>query len=243
MRIIKVNATNSTNDFARNFFKENKSTEACCIVAENQTKGRGQRGAGWVSNPGENLTFSIIYPEIKLKIDLQFAISAAVSVAVVESLSSFDVSDLQVKWPNDIMAGNFKIGGVLIENILKNNKIAASVIGIGLNVNQEFFKDLPKASSLKKITGKTYDLQKVLEKILDAIENKITEISRPSHNRILEEYEEKMFRRNKVSTFQLPDGKYFTGIIRGITTAGKLILEKENADFKTFDLKELKLMY
>lgn len=243
MRIIKVNATNSTNDFVRELFRENKALGLCCVVTENQTHGRGQRGAGWSSKTGENLTFSIFYPGVPLGVNRQFLLSAGVSVAVAESLSHFEVPEIKVKWPNDIMAGNYKIGGILIENILKNNKIAASVIGIGLNVNQEIFEDLPKASSLKKITAKSFDLQEVLENVVFAIEAKLRQNFQQKENIILEEYLQKLFRKDKVSAFQLPDGEYFNGIIRGVTTAGKLQIERENAVRETFDLKEVKLMY
>ena len=67
--------------------------------------------------------------------------------------------DLSVKWPNDILSANKKIGGILIENTVKGKKINNSIIGIGLNVNQEKFPDsLKNVTSLKKITNKEFDL-------------------------------------------------------------------------------------
>ncbi|WP_081209069.1 biotin--[acetyl-CoA-carboxylase] ligase [Salegentibacter sediminis] len=243
MRIIKVNAINSTNDFARELYRGNSNFDPCCVLAQNQTSGRGQRGSGWMANPGQNLTFSILYPKIEVEVDRQFLFSAGVSVAVVKALEIFNIPNLKVKWPNDIMSGNFKVGGILIENILKNNQISASVIGVGLNVNQVDFPGLPQAASLKMLTGRTFELEEVLDGILTSIEKDLQSISSTNQSRVLEEYAERMFRKDVVSTFQYPDNSFLTGIIRGVTTAGRLNVEIENSVFKTFDLKELRLMY
>lgn len=243
MRIIKVNATNSTNEFARELYRGNTSFEPLCVVANEQTKGRGQRGSGWISNAGENLTFSVLYPKIRLRVNHQFVMSATVSLAIINVLKKFNVPALKVKWPNDIMSARYKISGILIENILKNNEIAATIIGVGLNVNQTIFPDLPQASSLKLSTGVHFNLDEILQKITDEFEKKLTEIYAQAETSILEEYGKNMFRRDQVSTFQLPNGTYLTGIIRGVTTSGRLNLEIEDAVFRTFDLKEIKLMY
>ncbi|WP_037315212.1 biotin--[acetyl-CoA-carboxylase] ligase [Salegentibacter sp. Hel_I_6] len=243
MRIIKVNATNSTNEFARELYRGNTSFEPVCVVAHEQTKGRGQRGSGWNSNAGENLTFSVLYPKIRVNINHQFLMSAAVSLSILKVLNKFNVPALKVKWPNDIMSARYKISGILIENILKNNEIAASVIGVGLNVNQTNFPGLPQASSLKLSTGNNFDLDELLKNITDEFEKKLIQINAKSETYILEEYAKNMFRRGQVSTFQLPNGEYLTGIIRGVTTSGRLNLEIEDAVFKTFELKEIKLMY
>ncbi|MBI6115743.1 biotin--[acetyl-CoA-carboxylase] ligase [Salegentibacter maritimus] len=243
MRIIKVNATNSTNEFARELYRGNTSFKPVCVVAYEQTRGRGQRGAGWHSNAGENLTFSVLYPKIKVHVNHQFLMSATVSLAILKVLQEFNVPALKVKWPNDILSERYKISGILIENILKNNEIAASVIGVGLNVNQTNFPGLPQASSLKLVTGSQFNLDELLKKITDEFEKKITEITAFAETSILKEYTEHLFRRDRVSTFQLPDASFLTGIIRGVTKSGRLNIEVEDEKFKTFDLKEIKLMY
>lgn len=243
MRIIKVNAINSTNDFARDFYRGNSDFEPVCVVAFEQTKGKGQRGASWISNAGENLTFSLLYTKINININHRFLLSAAVSLGIIEALGKFEIPELSVKWPNDIMSGKFKIGGILIENILNSEGISASIIGIGLNVNQLEFSGLPRAGSLQKATGMKYSLDEVLEELLDKIDSRLISISSKNETLVLEEYASVMFRRDVVSTFQLPDGSYLTGIIRGVTTSGLLNMEIEDSVFRTFDLKEVKLMF
>ena len=243
MRIIKVNAIDSTNSFVRKFYEGHTGFEPVCVQALSQTKGRGQRGAGWQSQTGVNLTFSILYPQKRLNISRHFLLSAVVSLSVIDILRNKNVPDLKVKWPNDILSAKFKIGGILIENIVKTEGIVASVIGIGLNVNQTQFENLPHASSLKNVTGKEFDLDELLEKLISQIERRLKRLPDVDPTQILEEYVQQMFRLNKVSTFSSSNGSYFNGIIRGVTTEGKLNMEIEEGVFKTFDLKELKLHY
>lgn len=243
MRIIKVDAIDSTNSFIRQFYKGNGDFEPVCITAAHQTKGRGQRGSSWQSRPGENLTFSILYPQEKLKISRHFFLSACISLAVVNTLKHIGIPELKVKWPNDILSAKHKVGGILIENIVKTEGIVASIIGIGLNLNQTDFNEIPHAGSLKFITGKTYDPDEILEKLLLEIEKDLIALPGRTGTDILEEYAQNMFRLDKVSVFSSPGGNRFNGIIRGVTTEGKLNLEIEEAVFKTFDLKEIKLLY
>ena len=242
MRTIKVNAIDSTNSFVREFYEGTADFEPVCVRAIIQTSGRGQRGSHWVSKAGENLTFSILYPQKKLNISRHFLLSASVSLAVINVLDALGIPELKVKWPNDILSAKKKVGGILIENIVKTEGIVASVIGIGLNVNQIEFKDLPSAASLKSVTNKHYDLDDLLENLVTGIEDELQKLPMRSGEEILENYAKLMFRLNVVSTFNF-NGQKLNGIIRGVTTEGKLNLEIEEGVFKTFQLKEIQLLY
>lgn len=243
MRIIKVNAIDSTNSFVRKFYEGNNDFEPVCVRAISQTAGRGQRGSNWLAKAGENLTFSILYPQNKLNISRHFLLSATVSLAVLEVLEELKIPDLKVKWPNDILSAKLKLGGILIENIVKTEGIVASVIGIGINVNQIDFHDLPHAGSLKSIMKMEYDLDTLLENLVNRIETELEQLPFKESTEILENYAKRMFRLNVVSAFVSKDGDKFNGIIRGVTTEGKLNLEIEDAVFKTYDLKEIQLLY
>ena len=243
MRIIKVNATHSTNSLAREWYISNKNSFPVCFVTGHQTMGRGQRGASWVSNAGENLMFSVLFPDPGISAGNGFIVSAGVGLVVLEVLNELKINKLKLKWPNDIMAESYKIGGILIENTLKNDRISSLIIGIGLNVNQTNFPGLPKAASLKKITGMDLDPDDILEKILVRIEKILNDLDHSSSQSILKRYEEVLFRRDKISTFELPDGKFLTGIIKGVTSTGLLKIQVEDEIIKTFDLKEIKLLF
>ena len=243
MRTIKVNAIDSTNSFVRKFYEGKTDFEPVCIRALNQTAGRGQRGSHWVSSPGENLTFSILYPQKKLNVSRHFILSATISLAVSQVLEKLQIPNIKVKWPNDILSAKQKLGGILIENIVKTEGIVASIIGIGLNVNQIDFEGLPNAGSLKSVTNKNYDLDELLNLLIFQIEKELASLPNRDSTDTLEEYAKKMFRLNMVSVFSSSEGEKFNGIIRGVTTEGKLNLEIEDAVFRTYDLKEIQMLY
>ena len=243
MHLIKVNAISSTNSYARELFKEDPLMPATCIWAVRQLQGRGQRGTSWVSNAGQNLTFSIVCPRVDLSLSRQFLISAVVATTVVKELKKFSVPRLSVKWPNDIMAGSQKIGGILIENIVSEGILSASVIGIGLNVNQTNFEGLPAAGSMKLVTGHDFEPEEVLGRILDSLEVALNAVTDTRSEEILKEYKDHLFRYKVPSTFQLPDQTLFMGIIENVSLTGKLLVQTEEDQVREFDLKEIKLCY
>lgn len=243
MHLIKVNAINSTNTYAREMFKENPDLAATCVVAEQQLEGRGQRGTSWSSNAGQNLTFSVFYPRPGLPASHQFLLSSVVAVSLVKRLATFGIPRLMVKWPNDIMAANSKIGGILIENILGDGKMIGSIIGVGLNVNQTDFEGLPSAGSLKLATGHHFDRDEVLHHLLESLEAALKGLAQRRPQEILEDYRQHLFRYRIPSTFQLPDLSLFTGMIEDVSLNGKLCIRNADQQLQEFDLKEVKLCF
>lgn len=243
MRSIKVLATESTNLFLRDMYRDNPALENCYVSAEHQTKGKGQMGATWTAEVGKNLTFSVLLNDIKLPLNEQFKLSALTAMAVFSALRELGIPKLAIKWPNDILADTQKVCGILIENILSGNKIGSTIIGIGLNVNQTEFDGLRQASSLKNLSGKTYDREHVLDKIVAEIEQKIYAMKDRSIQHILEEYRQFLFRFEKPSTFEFPNGSQEPGIIQGVTVEGYLKVLFEDEQLRKFDIKEIKLLY
>ncbi|WP_026915273.1 biotin--[acetyl-CoA-carboxylase] ligase [Christiangramia portivictoriae] len=242
MRIIKVNAIDSTNTFVRKFYDNNGQFEPVCVSAAHQTNGRGQRGANWNVQPGQNLTFSILYPQQDLNISGYFKLNICISLAILEVLAAKNLPQLKVKWPNDIMSQRKKLGGILIENIVKTEGIVASIIGIGINVNQTNFNELPQATSLKNVTGIHWSVDDLLHELCEILDLRLRSIGVMDTKELMENYENHLFRKDVISTFQVNEDK-FNGIIRGVTSEGKLQVEKEEQVFQTFDLKEIKLLY
>ena len=147
MQIIKLDATHSTNLYLKKLSVEKQLEDFTIVVTEDQFEGRGQRGAVWQSEKGKNLTFSIFKRIGDLAIGHQFAIGMCTALAVYNCLDEYGVPDLKVKWPNDILSGQKKICGILIENTFASGTIKSAIIGIGLNVNQTNFDGMEKASS------------------------------------------------------------------------------------------------
>ena len=243
MEIIKLNATNSTNTYLKNLLKEKQVKDLSCIWALSQTQGRGQQGAKWISEPGKNLTFSILKKFENLSSEYHFLLNMEVSLAIFRALKKLYIPDLAVKWANDILSSKKKISGILIENTLHKEQISASIIGIGVNVNQIFFNDLPNVSSLQKIMGHPFDLEEVLLLICQELEVSLKSLSPTRFETMLDEYHTHLFRKDKPSTFEYPNGERFMGYIRGVSHNGQLQVEQEDALMSSFSLKEIKLLY
>ena len=243
MEIIKLNATNSTNTYLKNLLKEKQVKDLSCIWALSQTQGRGQQGAKWISEPGKNLTFSVLKKFENLPSEYHFLLNMEVSLAIFRALKKLYIPDLAVKWANDILSSKKKICGILIENTLHKEQISSSIIGIGLNVNQVFFNDLPNVSSLQKIMGHPFDLDEVLLLICQELEVSLKSLSPTRFETMLDEYHTHLFRKDKPSTFEYPNGERFMGYIRGVSHNGQLQVEQEDALMSSFSLKEIKLLY
>jgi BirA family biotin operon repressor/biotin-[acetyl-CoA-carboxylase] ligase len=241
MRIIKLNATDSTNRFLRNLSLDSPVQDFTTIVTSHQTNGRGQMGTLWQSQPFKNLTFSVYKKLNFFPFESQFYISMSVALAIIKVLEQLNIPKLSIKWPNDILSANQKVCGVLIENVIKQSVIESSIIGIGLNVNQLDFNDLPQASSLKNVTGVNYDLDEILHIILKQLEIQLDLLGKDT-NRIKSQYESYLFRKEKPSTFKTAEG-LFSGIIKGVSEHGLLEVLIEDQVLKTYDLKTIKLLY
>ncbi len=243
MKIIKLSAIDSTNTYLKEASKNIVLEDGIVVVTKIQTEGRGQMGAKWKSEEGLSLTFSMFKRFSQLLINEQYLISFAVSIGIKNALQKLQIPELSIKWPNDIMSYQKKLSGVLIENQLEGNKIASSVIGIGINVNETKFKDLPYASSMKLVSGISFNLDEVLQIVSEAIMNEVSSIEGSENSKLKEKYEADLFRKNKVSVFKNSEGVHFNGIIRGVSDNGKLLVEIEDESTMSYELKEIKMLF
>ena len=243
MRIIKLNAIDSTNTYLKQLSSKEVIEDYTSVTAKYQTHGRGQMGTIWDSENSKNLMCSVFKRSSSIPVKNQFYISMVTSLAIVKTLQSFSVPKLYVKWPNDILSDNNKICGILIENVIKNTILEASIIGIGLNVNQTKFNTLPNASSLKIITGIVFNLDELLQLIIKNLKYYFSFLEKREYDNLKIEYENYLFRKNKPSTFRDQQGNIFTGFIKGINDVGNLQILLEDDILKAFDLKEIQLLY
>ena len=239
---IKLDATASSNDWLKNKYMEGDCSDGDVVWVRNQTQGRGQRDKLWQTEPMKNLTFSLfkLFPELTL--ENAFTINCAVTLAVTKALSEIANIEFMLKWPNDILSGNNKIGGVLIENMVKGNRINGSIIGIGININQERFEGLPHASSLFLKTGVKLEIDEVLNRILSTLEDYFNRLSADSLPALKLEYEAMLFRKGKISTFEDQKEK-FQGVIKGITDKGLLIIQKTSGEVLNYRHGAIKIIF
>ncbi len=243
MYIIKLNAIDSTNVYLKTLTAKSLPEDYTVVVADSQTKGRGQMGTSWNAQAGKNLTASVFKSLPFLKIEQQFFVSMVVSLAICKALSRLKTPRLSIKWPNDILSADQKICGILIENVIKNNTLQGSIIGFGLNVNQKFFDNLPQASSMQLLTGVVYNKDEVLSVVLDEFQYYFKKLEAHQFSEIKAEYESLLFRMEKPSTFKTRKDISFSGIIKGVTDQGLLNVWTEDDLIKTFDLKDIQLLY
>ncbi len=167
--VVHLKEINSTNEYLKNVTNHTPML----VIADYQTKGRGQYGKVWESVTKQNLTFSFQWYPCSLKVEEGYKIAQLVSLVILETINHFiDPNRASIKWPNDIIIMNKKVCGLLIEPSIQNNLIQKVVVGIGLNVHQtKFPENMPNASSLSSLfPNRTWAINVILEKMITFFE-------------------------------------------------------------------------
>lgn len=239
-RVIRLDQVDSTNNFAMGLLKGMPLEEGAVVTTAKQTRGKGQRGNSWESQPGQNVTCSIVLRPTFLEPAKQFDLTRAISLALTDVLHDLiPDSDIKIKWPNDVFIGDGKIAGILIENILNGGQITYSVIGIGFNVNQmDFISGGAAATSLQKITSKSYDVDGILKMICAAVEVRYLQLRNNNTEKIGSEYFRRLFRAGIPSRFT-DFSNIFEATIIDVTKEGLLVLKDGNGNDRKFAMKEV----
>ena len=242
--VIALHEIPSTNTYAMELLKEGGLTEGTLIRAEIQSRGRGQYGNSWQSEPGKNLTFSLVIHPVFLGTAQQFYLSKISSLAILGMLTEFlpaSQYDIQIKWPNDILVNGEKIAGILIENVLQANALQSAVIGVGINVNQEQFEPLKrKAVSMAALLKKEVDLSLALERFCKHFEALYLSLRQGRLQQINTQYLHNLYLYEKWANFTAKD-ETLHAKIRGVEEGGLLVLETESG-IRHFNFKELEFL-
>lgn len=240
MKIIKLDAIDSTNSFLKDLGRTSVLQNFTTVTTKQQLKGRGQQTGSWVSERGKNLTFSTYVSFLALETNSHKYLNFAVSLAVLEALKYLRIPNLQIKWPNDILAGNDKIAGILIENTLKEQKIQAAIIGIGLNVNQESFPVFSrKATSIKNCLQKETDLEDTLQLLLKHLQSKLALLNEGQYQLLEAQFLDCLYKKNVPTTFKDRENVLFMGMIQGVSPEGKLQILLKDDSIQEFGIKEV----
>lgn len=236
--IVKLTEVDSTNNYLKNLLSNYAPlAEGTVIMADHQFAGRGQFGNIWQSVKGENLTISIYLSPTFLHVTQQFELSKAISLAIIDYLTSFFREDCKIKWPNDIYVGNYKVGGLLIENTIASGKIKNSIIGIGLNVNQTNFGGLSHASSMKKILNRQISLSVLLKDLCYYIELRYNSLKDSHTEKLHKDYLTSLFKMNEMAVFMV-SGKVVSGKIVNVSNTGELMVDIDGV-VNYFNFKEI----
>ena len=239
--LVYLKETESTNKYLNDLCNKQCVGELTTVTTDFQTSGRGQHGNSWESERGQNLMFSfVLYPAF-LKARKQFLLSQIISLAIKEELDTH-VSDVSIKWPNDIYWKDKKICGMLIENDLTGTHISRSIAGIGVNINQETFTSpAPNPVSLKQITGQSYSPEQILASIMRRIKDyyALLQTENESVNTLIaDRYAGSLFRKDGFHRYTDANGKFLARLLR-VEPDGRLILEDQIGTERTYLFKEV----
>ena len=233
--LIYFNNCASTQDELIDFLNQHYlSEDFLAIHTFNQTKGRGQYGNSWENLPEENLAYSFALKTKNINIsDTCFNFYTAILVR--DFIANLTKTEVKIKWPNDLILKNKKICGMLFEK--KKNYF---VVGIGINILQENFKNLPKAGSILSQTGLSFELKAFTESLHQYLFEHLVQKEIP--NDVLELYHLHLYRKNQVSVFEKNEVRQ-NGIIQNVDENGYIWIELENEGLQKFFHKEIELLY
>jgi BirA family biotin operon repressor/biotin-[acetyl-CoA-carboxylase] ligase len=236
--LIKLDCIDSTNNYATNHLIRESWQEGTVVIADDQSKGKGQMQNIWESEKGKNLLVSIVlYPSF-IAVRHQFQISKVIALGVYDVVSLF-VENVTIKWPNDIYVVDRKIAGILIENAIIGDEFSYSVAGVGLNVNQQdFVSDAPNPVSLFQLRGIEFDREEILLLLLQSVNKWYGLLKEKNFFAIDEAYINLLYRFGTEATFQDKDGIY-TGKIIGVNPIGQLMIEKGPGQIREYSFKEV----
>jgi BirA family transcriptional regulator, biotin operon repressor / biotin---[acetyl-CoA-carboxylase] ligase len=209
-QLIELESIDSTNDYALRQVHGGVSVGGQVYFAHRQWAGKGQRGKTWMSEPGQNISMSLVWNPASLSLENRFLLGAAVALGCLDLVRSQFPRGWTVKWPNDIFQGDRKAGGILIENVIQGKTWRAAIIGVGMNLNQLFFPDeLPHAVSLKQITGRDFEPVLLARDLVRCIGDRLVTLQ-DSPQVILDLFNQNLYKRGEF-----------------------VILKKGNADLRT----------
>lgn len=241
MKIISLPVADSTNSWLARRVAEDSSE--CLVYAIAQENGRGQRGNSWESEPGKNLTASLLLHPDGIEPSQQFVISEGVALAVVDLLKEYGVR-AKVKWPNDIYVDDSKICGILIENAVMGHSILHSIAGVGINLNQKtFLSDAPNPVSLINLTGRETDINEAAVRLSELVKERLEQAQESAHE-LHEEYLRLLWRGDgklwpfydKIRECQ------FQGYISAVAPAGHISITDSEGATRQYAFKEVEFI-
>lgn len=245
--IVYLDSVPSTNDFIKQFVSEKSINFPIIIFSEFQTNGRGQRGKGWISNAGQNLLFSLYVPCSGCHIGDLPVISQEFYMAIADALNASLSEDLiRIKWPNDFIILDKKVGGVLIETAIQHDQIDGIYLGLGLNVHQiDFPEDLKDASSLERLfPSRKFCRVELMKNLMRNFENIIERLEFHTLKLNVERYNKFLYKFKEEVVLRMNGAKLVCKNL-GVTESGAWLLEKIDTQerFEVHSSSEVEFIY
>lgn len=243
MRHIHLQSVGSTNSWLAAHVGE--LTDTVMLTTHEQTAGRGQRGNHWESEPGKNLTFSILTRLSHFPARRQFAVSEAFALAIADTLAAYGI-EAKVKWPNDIHVADRKICGILIEHALMGSELMHTIAGAGINVNQqEFRSDAPNPVSMRQILGRDTDLDEFRAMVMQRTEEAFEAIAdEEGRARVHARFLDRLWRGDggMYAFRDTATGETFDAAIADVDPDGPLKLRPANGPERSYLFKQVEFI-
>jgi BirA family biotin operon repressor/biotin-[acetyl-CoA-carboxylase] ligase len=223
-QLIELDSVDSTNNYAMARIHEGMASDGLVCLAHHQWAGKGQWGRSWMDEPGQNLLMSLVINPSPMILSQQFLFSAAVALGILDLVRNFGENHWCVKWPNDIYWNDRKAAGILVENLVQGNNWLYAVTGIGMNLNQESFPDLPHAVSLKQITSMDYNPVEMARQLVPSIQNRVNTL-RKDPDQILVNYNQSLYKRNQPIALRKGRERVISTLI-GVDASGLLLTDQ-----------------
>jgi len=242
-KIIRLEVTDSTNKEAFRHLAHEELPEGSVIWTSHQIAGQGHGGTSWESEPGKNLLFSLILRPEFLPPDRQFRLNQVISIGTMEGIYALSgMKGFCIKWPNDIYFQNGKVSGMLIENSILGDRFQVSVVGIGINLNQQAFNSgALNPVSLRNIVEKEFDLQQALNMVVGKILHWYQRLKSGQFVQIEEAYYRNLLGYQTERQFRDEKG-VFSGKIKGVDKHGRLLIITNNRKQLAYELKQVRFL-
>ncbi|MDQ6757504.1 MAG: biotin--[acetyl-CoA-carboxylase] ligase [Bacteroidota bacterium] len=236
--LLILESVDSTNNYAMGMIRNGATVHGNAYFTHEQTHGKGRRGKKWNTEKGKNIILTIAADTMFLRVDEQFKLSVAVSLACYNFFKKYAGKDVKIKWPNDLFWNDRKAGGILIENVIKGSVWQWAAIGIGININQTEFDNannfLPV--SLKQITGKDFNIIQLAKELYETVMIKFEELKNNGFKKMISNYNENLFALDKNVKLK-KNNIVFETTVKAVSPQGKLITE--DAIERQFDFDEI----
>ena len=220
------------------------------VTADYQTHGHGQVNTVWESARGENLLFSFLFRPEHITAGEQFFLSEIACLAVAHTLDAY-TKGISVKWPNDVYHHDRKICGMLLRHTLSGAQISATLVGIGLNLNQkQFVGDAPNPVSLRQIIGRPVDREEVLCRFAHHFDRLLRAVTPPDpderlaqRQRLHREYLRRLYHHDGAHDYvDTASGETFSAHIIDVAPTGQLTLRTTDGRLRHYHFKEVRFV-
>jgi BirA family biotin operon repressor/biotin-[acetyl-CoA-carboxylase] ligase len=241
-KYVYLRVVESTNQWLKARIREENLPEGFVVRAGFQEAGRGQGSNRWESERGRNLLCSVLLRPEHIPVGSQFLLSQLIALAILNTLRQLvplQRDTFSVKWPNDIYWNDRKLGGILIENIIQGGLIKASILGVGININQKkFYSDAPNPVSLLQLTGNRHRVVNVMNGILFHL----FDLYQQPAEVIQTAYHAALYRREGFHRFYSVGNGYFEAQILRVEDDGRLVVKEKTGAESGFYFKEVQFI-